>query len=195
MLNEADVLRRLFRAGLCIAVAFGVAALLIVVDGLNDELGKADVAIVLGNAVDSIGQPSARLQARLDTAVALYQRGPFTQVIVSGGVGAAGFDEAVVMQGYLMAQGLPASSIWVDSAGNTTDLTVQHAAQMMKTNGWRSALVISQYFHIARCKLALQRYGITLVFAAHANFFEPRDIYSVLREVAGYLVYLLRPVA
>ncbi len=175
-----------------IAIAFGISAGLIVIDGLNDELGRADVAVVLGTTVRPTGQPSANLRARLNKAVELYQNGLFTQVIVSGGLGREGFDEAMVMRDYLVVSGLPRDRIWVDSAGNNTDLTAQHATQLMQAHHWRSALVISQYFHIARCKLALQRHGVNLVFSAHANYFALRDVYSTAREVVGYLVYAIR---
>ena len=42
---------------------------LIIVDGLNDSLEKADLAVVFGNEVNVDGHPSPRLQARLDKAV------------------------------------------------------------------------------------------------------------------------------
>ena len=40
----------------------------IIADGLNDELEVVDAAVVLGNKVELNGQPSDRLQARLDKA-------------------------------------------------------------------------------------------------------------------------------
>ena len=164
---------------------------LIAFDGLRDTLGPADLAIVLGNTVNPDGQPSARLQARLDKTVQLYQQGWFTQVLVSGGFGQEGFDEAAAMKGYLVAQGLPEAQIHIDSAGNTTRDTANNAAKLMQAHSWRSALVISQFFHLPRCKLALYQSGITTVYSAHANFFEPRDLYSTLREVAAYSGYIV----
>ncbi len=192
MMSAKRIALYLRKIVLSVVIVFGAAAALIAIDGLNDELGTADVAIVLGTTVRPTGQPSASLRARLDKAVELYQRSLFTQVIVSGGVGREGFDEAAVMRNYLVARGLPHNRIWVDSAGNNTDLTAQNAAQLMQTHHWRSALVISQYFHIARCKLALQRHGVDQVFSAHATYFAIRDMYSIMREVVGYLVYAIR---
>ena len=53
-------------------------------------------------------------------------------------------------------------------------------------------MVVSQYFHVPRMRLALERAGVTPVYSAHAQYFELRDVYSIAREVVGYGVYLLR---
>src|SRR5215213_1653173 len=90
--------RVLLFTALSIMLAFTLAATLIVADGLNDDIQAADVAIVPGNTVEKDGRPSARLGARLDQTVALYRQGLFPDVIVSGGVGSEGFDEAEVMK-------------------------------------------------------------------------------------------------
>ena len=177
---------------LSVTLAFILSAALIVADGLSDDIHAADVAIVPGNTVENDGRPSARLRARLDQVVTLYRPGLFPDVIVSGGVGREGFDEAEVMKRYLVENGVPASHIYVDSGGATTYLTAKNASRMMKENGWQSALVVSQYFHISRMRLALKRSGVTPVFSAHAQYFELRDVYSIAREVIGYGAYLLR---
>jgi hypothetical protein len=54
-----------------------VGAGLISIAGLNDNIDRSDVAVVLGNTVDPNGKPSARLQARLDKTIELYRRGIF----------------------------------------------------------------------------------------------------------------------
>lgn len=184
--------RLLLLTALPIMLAFTLAATLIVADGLTDDIHAADVAIVPGNTVEKDGRPSARLGARLDQTVALYRQGLFPNVIVSGGVGVEGFDEAEVMKRYLVEKGVPEGSIRVDSGGATTHLTARNAARMMRENGWQSALVVSQYFHVPRMRLAMRRSGVTPVFSAHARYFERRDIYSIAREVVGYGAYLLR---
>ena len=191
-MRRTRIKRTLLFTALPIVLAFTLVATLIVADGLIDDIRAADVAIVPGNTVEKDGRPSARLRARLDQAVALYRQGLFPNVIVSGGVGSEGFDEAEVMKSYLVENGVPEGSIHVDSGGATTYLTAKNAARMMRENGWQSAMVVSQYFHISRMRLALKRSGVTTVFSAHAQYFELRDIYSIAREVVGYVAYLLR---
>src|ERR1051325_2715147 len=175
-----------------LSASFLVAASLIVVDGLSDEIHPADVAIVPGNTVERDGQPSARLRARLDKTLELYRGGMFGHVIVSGGVGAEGFNEAEVMKSYLISQGVPEGSIIADGGGLTTSQTARNAARLMKERRWQSALVISQYFHISRTRLAVESYGVRPVYSAHAEYFELRDVYSIAREVIGYGAYLAR---
>jgi vancomycin permeability regulator SanA len=174
-----------------IGILIGCAGLIAIV-GLNDNVDRSDVAVVLGNTVNPDGKPSARLQARLDKTIQLYQQGIFKNTIVSGGVGKEGVDEAVAMKQYLVAHGLPAARIYVDSQGNNTYLTAKRTAQLMTEHRWQSTIAISQYFHLPRTKLALQRFGVKTVRTAHADFFELRDLYSTLREVFSYCSYQMR---
>jgi vancomycin permeability regulator SanA len=184
--------RALLFTALPIVLAFILAATWIVAAGRRDDIQAADVAIVPDNTVEKDGRPSARLRARLDQAVTLYRQGLFPDVIVSGGMGSEGFDEAQVMKSYLVENGVPEGRIHVDSGGATTHLTARNAARMMRENGWQRAMVVTQYFHVPRMRLALKRSGVTPVFSAHAQYFELRDVYSTAREVIGYGAYLLR---
>lgn len=168
---------------------FTLHTLSIIIDGLTDELGPADVAVILGNKVEPDGQPSARLKSRLDCAISLYYQGYFPRIIVSGGVGKEGFDEAIVMRDYLMRKGIHQKNILVDSQGKTTFHTAQNSVALMKQRGYRTIMVISQYYHISRTKLAFRKMEIKQIYSAHARFFEWRDLYSIPREVVGYYKY------
>jgi vancomycin permeability regulator SanA len=192
MMSQRRSIRVLLGSVILSTTLFVIASAALAIDGLNDNVHKADVAVVLGNAVQPNGQPSPRLKARLDKTVQLYRQRLFSNIIVSGGVGIEGFDEAVVMKQYLIMQGIPDNHIFVDSDGRTTYLTAKHSAHLMKKKRWTSALVISQYFHIPRIRLALKQFGVLSIYSAHADFFEVRDIYSTAREVVGYGSYLFR---
>ena len=167
----------------------------IVVDGLNDDVQRSDVAVVLGSMVMPDGTPSARLRARLDMAVALYREGMFARVIVSGGIGVEGVNEALVMRDYLVSKQVPVAAILVDENGVNTRATAQHSAQLMQQHGLHSALVITQYFHITRTRAALRAAGIATVYTAHAAFFEPRDLYSLCREAFALPNYWVESLA
>lgn len=185
--------RFLRAAAIIVAIAFAallLASTVLVAQGISDEIYEADFAVILGNTVNSDGTPSRRLAARLDMALELYHRGVFKNVVVSGGMGREGFDEAVVMRDYLTKRGVLQDQIIVDSLGLTTAATAKNVAAIARERHWSSVLVISQYFHIPRCRLALTRVGFEPVYAAHAHFFELRDIYSIFREVIGYAAYL-----
>ena len=177
---------------LCSIILILVAAHMAVVtiDGVKDELKAVDVAVILGNKVEENGKPSERLQCRLDRAVELYNKKYFKYVIVSGGVGKEGFDEAKVMKEYLIKQGVPEEKIFMDSQGNNTLLTAKNSKKIMDSKDLKSVMVISQFYHISRTKLAFKKVGFEKVYSAHGKYFELRDIYSLVREVPAYYKYL-----
>ena len=180
---------RLFLIGLAAGL---LEAAVIVADGLRDRPGHADVALVLGNAVEPDGRPSARLAARLDRAVEGYRHGDFPRIIASGGIEDGARDEADVMSRYLVAHGVPAAEVIADNQGINTFASARYTARLMRERGWQSACVVTQYYHIPRARLALRRFGVGTVYSEHARFFEGRDAFSILREMAGYIKYTLR---
>ncbi|MEJ7805532.1 MAG: YdcF family protein [Telluria sp.] len=174
--------------GLLLLAAIGIS-----VAGMADDLRPTDVGVVLGSKVELNGQPSRRLAARLERGASLYAQGVFPRVIVSGGTGSEGFDEALVMRDYLVARGVPLAAIIVDSGGVTTQATARNCASLMARNGFKSVTVVTQYFHVPRTRMALRRHGIGAIGSAHARFFELRDVYSIAREVAALPAYWLSP--
>jgi vancomycin permeability regulator SanA len=181
-------LRALSAAGAVLVLGTAI----LVVSGLSDRLGKADIALVLGSKVELDGTPSPRLRARLDRTLELYKAGYFPSVIVSGGTGKEAYDEASVMRDYLISHGIPQDQILVDSHGTTTFMSAKNALNIARQQNLKSVFIVSQYFHIPRARLALKRCGIPAVYSAHAHFFEARDLYSSLRELFGYLNYFFR---
>ncbi|WP_243643851.1 YdcF family protein [Paenibacillus pinisoli] len=170
---------------------FIIHSVLIILDGLTDELKPVDVAVVLGNKVELNGQPSERLKARLDRTVELYEEEYFPMVIVSGGIGSEGFDEAKVMKAYLVDQGIPGNKIFEDNNGYNSYMTAQNANRIMKELELDSAMIVTQYYHVTRTKLAFRKMDVSDVYGAHARFFEIRDVYSIIREFPAYYKYLI----
>ena len=160
--------------------------------GLSDELGQADVAVVLGNKVEPDGSPSLCLKSRLDKALELYRKGYTQRVIVSGSRGSEGYDEAEAMRRYLAAKGIPAQHIIVDSDGSNTWWTARNTRRILREHGWQSAIVISNYYHISRCKLAFANFHIPKTFTAHADLTSVGDPFAIVREFAAFYYYLLR---
>ncbi|MDA0812650.1 MAG: YdcF family protein [Verrucomicrobia bacterium] len=192
MRKQRLVRRRILGAGAVIVGLYLAAACLLCIDGLTDQLGQADVALVLGNKVAPDGTPSPRLAARLDRAADLFRTGNYQWIIVSGGTGKEGYPEGDAMRDYLTMHGVPAASIIVDHLGNNTRASAVNTVTIMRARNWTSAFVITQHFHVPRSELALHKLGVRDVFTAHAHYFEWRDIYSTLREVPAYVKYLLR---
>ncbi|SDG84653.1 YdcF family protein [Janthinobacterium sp. YR213] len=185
-------MRKIILLGSSVAGLFLLATATLVLAGLRDKLAPADVIVVPGNTIAPDGTPSPRLQARLDVALKQFQEHRAPRILVSGATGKEGFDEAASMARYLQSRGVPANAILEDNQGWTTDATARNAAALMRQHGWRTAMVATQYFHVPRFRLALERSGIAVSGNVHAPYFELRDLYSVPRETVGYAVYFMR---
>lgn len=170
---------------------FVIHTTFVIVDGVNDNLKIVDIAVVLGNKVEANGQPSKRLAARLDRSVELYNEGYFSFIIVSGGIGKEKFNEAKVMKSYLVDKGIPDNRIIEDNNGYNSYMTAQNTSKIVDQLDLDSVMVITQYFHVSRTKLAFKKMNMK-VYSAHAKFFEARDIYSIIREFPAYYKYLFR---
>ena len=173
-------------------MAVSVAAVLLSAAGLADHLEPADAAIVPGNTVSPDGTPSARLQGRLDAALALFRSGHCGLIVVSGAVGAEGVDESEVMKRYLVDRGVPPDRVLQDGQGSNTAATARHAALALRARGLTRVLAVSQFFHVPRLRRLLAAEGLHVVGQAHARYFEFRDIYAVLREVAAMAVLMIK---
>lgn len=188
-----DLIRRLVvRAIVAFLLFLFIGSLAITYAGLQDNLHAADLAVVLGCKVERDGQPSEGLQARLDRTVELYRQGYFKFILVSGGHGVEGYDEPVVMRHYLETNGVPATVIFEDNAGNNTWQTAQNTALFLKAHDLKSVLIISEYYHVPRCRLAFAKFGIAPIYWSHARLWARLNFYSVPREIVGIGVYSLR---
>ena len=176
------MIRRLL-AAVAILLASYVALFLVV--ALSAPSGNADIAVVFGSRVLKDGTPSARLDARLRAAAIAYKRHLTPRILVSGGLGASGYDEATVMKAALVKAGVPESAVLVDSEGMNTMATVRNTMRVVHQLGLRRVMVVTQYFHIPRCMLAFHQAGARAVFVTFPAFFEPRDLYSIIREMVA----------
>ena len=158
-------------------------------DGLIDEDAKADYAVVFGSKVNKDGTLSSRLAARLDRAVSLYNKDFVSVIFVSGGLGKEGYKEGSKMQEYLLKVGVPAGDVLVDNKGNTSRLTAVNFSK--KVSPKSSVIVVSQFFHVPRCKLAMRQVGFEHVYGASCAHYELRDFISITREFIAYYKYLM----
>ncbi|TCN57435.1 YdcF family protein [Flavobacterium circumlabens] len=160
--------------------------LYITIDGLSDNGEKADIAVILGNKVNEDGTLSERLEKRLECGLRLYQNHRVKKIIVSGGLGKEGYYEGDKMKEYLIANKVPDSVIIVDNLGNNTRATVDNTMRLKDSLHFESVLVVSQYFHVTRTKMLFKERGFQNVSSVSPDYFEFKDIYSLLREFAGY---------
>lgn len=133
---------------------------LIVAAGARPEIRRADAVLVLG-AAQYNGRPSPVLQARLDHGIALYKRGLARMMVFTGGVGVGDtMSEAEVSRRYAISKGVPAAAILVERRGVTSAESVSSAATLMTDSGLRTALIVSDSYHMLRVELLARRAGI-----------------------------------
>ena len=114
-------------------------------------------AIVLGAGVREDGSPRPFLQARLDRVVELWRDGKVRDVLVTGDNRTRWYDEPKAMREYLVAAGVPADAIESDAAGYDTYDSCARAAQVF---GVRSAVVVTQDYHLPRAVYTCRTLGI-----------------------------------
>ncbi|MGQ0813429.1 MAG: YdcF family protein [Gemmatimonadota bacterium] len=133
---------------------------LILAAGERSVIRTADAILVLG-AAQYNGRPSPVLQARLDHGIQLYKRRLATKLVLTGGVGVGDtLSEGEVSRRYAIARGVPDDAIIVERKGVTSAESVTAAANLMRASGLRSALVVSDSYHMLRLELLARRAGI-----------------------------------
>lgn len=167
---------------------FAISA--IVLDGFTDDLFKADAALVLGNSVFPDGSLSPRLRGRVERGQELYESGLVSKIVVSGGFGKEGHYEGTAMAAWLVAHGVPEQDVVIDNEGINTAASAKNFAKLSDAHGFESVIVVSQFFHISRCRLALKQAGVEQIGTAHSRVYAGRDVYATLREVVAYGKYL-----
>ena len=158
--------------------------------GSTDYTRPADVAIVLGARVYADGTPSPSLMDRLQTGVDLYGAGHVRYLLMTGGTGVEGLNEAQVMRDYALAAGIPDERILVDERGVNTHASARNCRPILDAQGFSSALIVSHYYHLARCKLAFAEQGIPCATVpARMSMHLVKEPYFVMRECVAYIVY------
>jgi uncharacterized SAM-binding protein YcdF (DUF218 family) len=125
-----------------------------------DDAHFADAIVVLG-AAQYNGRPSPVLKARLDHALELYQDGFAQTIITTGSYGSdPNFSEAEVGRKYLVQHGVRVDSIVTEQGSGTTYDSVRAVTGLLRAKGWRTALVVSDGFHLFRTKKMFNDNGV-----------------------------------
>ena len=152
--------RRTLTAGaalLALLVLGANVAVLLDARGHTTAAPRAQVALVLGAQVKPDGTPSAMLADRIAAAVDLHRAGRVEKLLLSGDHGRVGYDEVGTMREALLRRGVPAEDLFTDHAGFDTWDSAQRARRVF---GARSAIVVTQRFHLSRALFAARRAGL-----------------------------------
>lgn len=177
------------------AIDFPIAQMLFF--GTTDYRRPADIAVVFGARVYATGRPSPLLADRIRTAVDLYRAGDAPILLMSGGDGADGFNEARVMREVAIAAGVDPDAILIDPSGNSTEATVNDVMAILATRtaypGLKRVLAVSQSYHLPRIQLAFANVGIDVLTVPASDAQPIRELpLLMLREVPAFWAYYLR---
>jgi uncharacterized SAM-binding protein YcdF (DUF218 family) len=169
-----------------------VTALRIAREADRQELHPADAIVVFG-AAEYSGHPSPVFRARLDHAFDLFAQGLAPVVITTGGAGAdPSFSEGGVGHDYLMHRGIPEQSLIAETQGSDTAQSAERVGVILRANGMRSCLAVSDEYHVFRIRALLEHEGIA-VYVAPRPGSRPRSrwqrLIAVSREAISYLAW------
>jgi SanA protein len=144
-------------------------------------LPRAEVALVLGAFVEPDGHMSQMLADRVQRAVELWRTGKVQRILVSGDHHTWSYDEPDTMRRALQGAGVPGRDIFTDDDGlNTWDSMVR----ARRVFGVRSAIVVTQGFHMPRALYLAQRAGLVAHgLTADLHGYGRQGQLSSLREV------------
>jgi len=159
-----------------------------------DEARPADVIVVLG-AAEYGGRPSPVYRARLEHAAELFQKGLAPFIITSGGPGGEkNFSEGQVGRDYLAAHGIPERQLIAETQSHDTNESAQRVAAIMRANGMKTCIAVSDDYHLYRVKKMLEAQGVTVYGSPRA---ESRPVSPgqhtklVMQEIFKYIAWKL----
>jgi len=161
------------------------------VDEAVTEQPKADAIVVMG-AAEYRGRPSPVLEARLNHALFLYLKGLAPRIITTGGAGGDPvFTESTVARSYLARRGVPAEAIVVENEGETTAQSMVAVGEIMRRMNLKSAIVVSDGYHIYRAKKMLEASGIRVYGSPRPSTEQSgfREKWMYCRQAVGYTLW------
>jgi uncharacterized SAM-binding protein YcdF (DUF218 family) len=176
----------------CLILA-GSTALAIWWTARQDARPKSDAIVVLGSAQYN-GRPSSIFAARLEHARALYQQGIAPVVVTVGGRKSGdNFTEAEAGRDYLAQEGIPARALLAVPEGVDTLQSMQDVAAVFRQRGWRSAVLVTDPWHVMRAQRMAEDSGIDAVSSptrqGPAVQTRTTQFLYIMRETAAYLLY------
>ena len=171
---------------------FGITGSRIVGAAGGTPARKADVIVIFG-AAEYVGRPSPVYRARLDHGYELFQKGMAPVVITTGGAAQdPDFSEGGVGRDYLLRRGIPEQALIAETQGSDTAQSAARVANIMRANGMKSCIAVSDAYHVFRIRALLEREGVQVELAPRPES-RPHSQWerfvAVLREAASYLAW------
>jgi uncharacterized SAM-binding protein YcdF (DUF218 family) len=173
-------------------VFLGVTGVRIVRAAGESPARPADAIVVFG-AAEYAGRPSPVYRARLDHAFDLFRKGMAPVVITTGGAAQdPDFSEGGVGRDYLSRRGIPETNLIAETQGSDTAQSAGRVANIMRANGMKTCIAVSDAYHVFRIRALLEHEGVTAEVAPRPES-RPRSVWekleAVMREAMSYLVW------
>lgn len=168
-----------------VGVTVGLAYTIANHDG-QPSFQSADVIIVLG-----AGSPTV-VSRRASHAATLWHDGVADNIICTGGdIFNGRRSESEFCERTLLRLDVPSEAIHLETESRSTEENAIHASTIMKQYGWRSAIVVSDDYHLWRAQLIFEEqfestdWAVTTSSAQLTQSPVPRRFYgnAVFREV------------
>lgn len=160
--------------------------------GFNSFPKKSDTIIVLGCAVWG-SNPSPALYERIYTAAELYKAGYAKKIIASGGKGPdENISEAEAIRKQLIRLGVKEEDIAVEKASTNTYENLLFSKKIMQKDGYKTCIIVTNYFHIYRSKMITKDLKIQASFArAKMPDSVSYMVFSNLREILSLIKFFI----
>jgi uncharacterized SAM-binding protein YcdF (DUF218 family) len=157
--------------------------------GSLDFARPADVIIVLGAGLNPDNTPSEAMRRRTEHAANLWRQDVAPIIICSGGLpGRATRSEASACQELLEGHGVPGEAVILEERSRSTEENALDSRAIMDANGWQTAVIVSDGYHLLRASWLFERAGIES-YASPVSFGAVNPIQLVVvmgREVVAF---------
>jgi uncharacterized SAM-binding protein YcdF (DUF218 family) len=173
----------------------GYAAYRIWDQGNRDEQRSADAIVVMG-AAQYDGRPSPLFAARLDHAIELYHAGIAPRLIVTGGKQEGDrTTEAASGRIYALGHDVPGDAILSEDLSRTTLQSIRGVATLMRDEGLRSAVFVSDPSHMLRVLRMASDEGIVAYGSPTRTSPLERDplrgVDAIVHELGALAIYVV----
>jgi uncharacterized SAM-binding protein YcdF (DUF218 family) len=149
-------------------VWFAIDLAVVTLGAEDDHAAHADVILLLGCRALQDGTPTPCIRARSRHAASLYKQGLAPRIIASGGPSLSGPAEAGVMANLLREDGVPEAAIIQEDRSHNTIQNVLYSLQIMRERGWRTAVLVTEPYHINRAQIIARDSGL-IVYSSPAT--------------------------
>jgi uncharacterized SAM-binding protein YcdF (DUF218 family) len=158
-----------------------------------DQASPSDAIGVFG-AAEYDGRPSPVYRARLDHALALYQRGIAPLIVTLGGAGGDEYSEGAVGREYLMGMGVPEGAIIAETESRNTEESARRIAVIARANGLRRLVIVSDGTHMFRIHEICAADGLNVLTSPRPRVAVPeasQEAERIAHEMLSYTLWRL----